>query len=728
VIRWIVDDRLRCRRDRENRSDICEAAPGPGAAAPEEVTVDTSHLDIPGLGIRSLARETGRLSLVGATALFLIGASASAEPSVRPDSRLIYVSASSGDDANSGLSPASPKKSLAGGVSLLRDGYPDWLFLRRGDTWAEGFKPFDFTGRSANEPIVITAYGPGDASPVVLPNDPYAARPDEPFTATYGVDFPDLGDPGAGPVLIPGPGWSGPTGQPSRVGSPNDEGYDAKAIAQFDLVPFQDFSGQLEVGVVAFHMAGIDRVEFSVEGGAWQSVDEMTRNPRTDVDEFWVRLDSSEFDEDGFVEIRAIAWPTVGEPRVLSQTLFVDTGETREQHTLYVSSDGSDSANGSVDQPYATISRALQTIEGDLSRLDGAEIVIQTPGEYNITQIPRILFNEHWVTVRAAEGLDRESVVISANDPTALIRPRTQRLRLEGLSIDFSELQQFYKEDPFVLWFDDCRWFQTAGWTYTAPMSLAPVRNIGDGGLYVTDSVAEDMTYGFVNTNIVRGSHVEKISGDAYQNSRLVLNCTAHNIDGTVAQHHSDLLQYFGHHENVIVFGVEATRVVETQNFFLDHWNTSFKNCAFVRVAVENIQAGAAPFSQMNASQDHVLMLHISNPGQLFMFRDDFEGARQFVGHNVVFANSVLERVQAADYFAPIPDGVSFRNCHFSSGITQGEAATFGSIAVIPDGQHSFRHEGPGVQEISGSGLPIPGLAESLLQRGAWNITQAESD
>ena len=49
------------------------------------------------------------------------------------DSRIIYVSSVLGADTNSGLSEASPKRTLAAAVSLLRDGYPDWLLLRRGD-------------------------------------------------------------------------------------------------------------------------------------------------------------------------------------------------------------------------------------------------------------------------------------------------------------------------------------------------------------------------------------------------------------------------------------------------------------------------------------------------------------------------------------------------------------------------------------------------------------------
>jgi hypothetical protein len=79
----------------------------------------------------------------GALLLFISTVQADAQSSADPtldsngwvvfsqsaDTKVIYVSASSGSDINSGTSTASPVKTLARGVSLLRSGYPDWLLL-----------------------------------------------------------------------------------------------------------------------------------------------------------------------------------------------------------------------------------------------------------------------------------------------------------------------------------------------------------------------------------------------------------------------------------------------------------------------------------------------------------------------------------------------------------------------------------------------------------------------
>jgi hypothetical protein len=89
------------------------------------------------------------------------------------DTRIIYVSNSLGNDLNDGLSEATPKKTLSAGFNLLRDGRPDWLLLKRGDTWVgEYFSNWDKNGRSITEPMVVGAYGPLTADrPLILPGN-----------------------------------------------------------------------------------------------------------------------------------------------------------------------------------------------------------------------------------------------------------------------------------------------------------------------------------------------------------------------------------------------------------------------------------------------------------------------------------------------------------------------------------------------------------------------------
>jgi parallel beta-helix repeat protein len=78
--------------------------------------------------------------------------------------RKIYVSSSTGDDANPGTE-ALPKKTVAAGKGLLRNGKPDWLLFKAGDVWTDeyfiGFSQAGFKGPSPETPLVVSAYGEG---------------------------------------------------------------------------------------------------------------------------------------------------------------------------------------------------------------------------------------------------------------------------------------------------------------------------------------------------------------------------------------------------------------------------------------------------------------------------------------------------------------------------------------------------------------------------------------
>jgi hypothetical protein len=79
------------------------------------------------------------------------------------DSRVIYVSSSEGNDSNDGLTEDKPLKTVAKGLSTLRNGSPDWVLFKRGDVWKEAFGGWEYGGgRSPAERMVIGAYGEGE--------------------------------------------------------------------------------------------------------------------------------------------------------------------------------------------------------------------------------------------------------------------------------------------------------------------------------------------------------------------------------------------------------------------------------------------------------------------------------------------------------------------------------------------------------------------------------------
>ena len=83
------------------------------------------------------------------------------------DTRTIYVSSSTGNDANNGLSSNSAVATIAEGLSLIRDGSADHLLLKAGDTFVDqSFGWLNISGRSGTEPILISSYGTG-ARPLI---------------------------------------------------------------------------------------------------------------------------------------------------------------------------------------------------------------------------------------------------------------------------------------------------------------------------------------------------------------------------------------------------------------------------------------------------------------------------------------------------------------------------------------------------------------------------------
>jgi chitodextrinase len=78
------------------------------------------------------------------------------------NTNIIYVSSSTGNDSTGVIGDVNhPYKTIAKGLSLLRNGYPDWLLLKQGDTWIESNQlPNGASGLSATQPQVIGSYDP----------------------------------------------------------------------------------------------------------------------------------------------------------------------------------------------------------------------------------------------------------------------------------------------------------------------------------------------------------------------------------------------------------------------------------------------------------------------------------------------------------------------------------------------------------------------------------------
>lgn len=418
--------------------------------------------------------------------------------------------------------------------------------------------------------------------------------------------------------LVPGDGWDGPTDDPDPVGNDSMPGWDAKAIARWDVVPYQTFDEEFHIGVVAFHMNGIDRVEFSVDGGPWVSVEEMQLNPRTDVWEYTAVLHPEYFDEDGLVEVRAIVWPEgAGQPRLLAGDFdysrsyrgSVWTGE----HSLYVSSN------------------YRGTLTDEVVELPAGDYVWGEAPLYFGSQLDKT----RWLTYRPAPGVQQSDVRIIASASTYPRERDFKRIRLQGLTMLTADLGWFADDDDMI-WFD--------GVNVTGPGQW-----LDSGGFarinhqWWTSSSISDNRCGFAK-HFVRSCSFRNIGEDVVRESYLVLNSAFHNIDSGPTEWHSGIIANKLLHDNRIYYGLRMTdignsRAWPMRNGTHDYWENR-------DVAIINCHSQTSADNQIwyvGADTDHLFVENCTFFGK-FQWRvsTDIPEYQQFDPTNVVITQSIL--------------------------------------------------------------------------------------
>ena len=135
------------------------ADPGPTAQAPG-VSESPALPEAPEAPETPAVSETPVVTDVDLTGLAAVGTGFTVvAPSA--DTRTIYVAAD-GNDANSGTTESSPVQSMIRARDLVRNGFPDHIRFKAGDTFNYGLGVFNKSGRSAEEPMLIGVYGEGD--------------------------------------------------------------------------------------------------------------------------------------------------------------------------------------------------------------------------------------------------------------------------------------------------------------------------------------------------------------------------------------------------------------------------------------------------------------------------------------------------------------------------------------------------------------------------------------
>jgi len=302
-------------------------------------------------------------------------------------------------------------------------------------------------------------------------------------------------------VLVPGSGWDADLEQPAQIGDTHEI-----AVARWDVVPFQIVNEPFEVGVCAAHLDGIDRVEISVDNGPWVAISEEKYNPRTKVEEYFAILDPSKFTEDKLVELRAIAYPKKGTPKIAEEIIKLNVNP-----------------NGTLDHEYILLDAGSHVVD----RVSGPE--------------------DRWLIYKPKPGVAKEDVVLTlGKNEWGNLRPGKGNVKYESLVWKMHSSHWMYSSNNAqgenCIWADDVR-FDGHEKMYRM------TRNMGGTFLtnsYITGIQAGPGTHsGSKYGKMIRNMEVGHVFEDFARTSGLYLNISIELIDRTseYTSYHADFFQ-----------------------------------------------------------------------------------------------------------------------------------------------------------------------------------------
>ncbi len=510
----------------------------------------------------------------------------------------------------------------------------------------------------------------------------------------------------------PGDGWPDEMPNMPAVGAEGQPGYQATAIARWNVVPHQTFDDKFEIGVVAFHINGIERVALAVEGGEWVDITEMTFNPRTRTWEYWATLDADQFtaDQEGPVEVRAVVHPRgAGRPRVLaggsetqvdrgdgSMIVVVDKGGLQHPK-VWVGPDGDDEqGDGTEDNPFRTIDGALDSAfrqqtrpwEADTSGvLDGATIYLME-GEYAGPGDGYYYDMQRWATITAAPDADPSEVRLTSNGG----RSNIQLLRLANITWKPAYNQSLIRPNRpgRNVWFDGVTGIGGDRDTFGNPW-------VNGAETYYTDTIIRNFTQGVDTWNgqpwLIRHVTVEHIHEDAFRMEKLLLNSSLDDSEKFGTKAHPDIVQISGGlPDNVIIFNLKATRV-GSQGIYMRGEDWAVVNVFIDRLADYDFRWQIDKVDKLQ----HALIWHCATINQMLHWRTG-EATRDMrdisVRNNAFHAMNAGRdsRGQHTDIPHLIEHVMTIDNNHFTQGaFHEGTNATTGPLSFVDAPAHDYR-------------------------------------
>jgi len=513
------------------------------------------------------------------------------------------------------------------------------------------------------------------------------------------------------PLMQAGTGFAGETPIPAAIGTAETPGFDADVIARWNMVPFMDVSGTQNVGVVAFHTNGIDRVEFSANGGPWVPVNTMRFNPQVNTWEYFAAVRASDY-PDGLVEIRARIFPKLaGVPRVLqgsmdgtrsgganhlrfrngmhSMWFNANAGGTLATGEVWASGTGSDeTGNGTQANPYRSIARALTAKDFERGTSEGTKLYL-LPGEYTwnspasfASPMNKVRTTNRYVTIEAAPGVSREAVRISGS---ALGGLQTRRVCARNVTFWGNAQLRSSGANDNILWVDRA--------LASSDDKFAATGGFGAGSwsaVIATDTEARNVRDCFRTTTYARNCFGREFSDTPIGQDTFVVNVRLDDFYRNPNGDHADVMHWFytspGERENRIVYGLNVTR------FHLQGWQMNaisnggqrVDNIALVNVHISKDLSNVAG-SWWMLDCNHLLLWNVQMPDQPLRWKahaQDTDGALTLA--NVSVRNSIFGSFSGDNFSTVTARNTHFINTGYGTWIPQGTAITTGaSVAQL---------------------------------------------
>jgi hypothetical protein len=397
-------------------------------------------------------------------------------------------------------------------------------------------------------------------------------------------------------------------------------------IARWNRPPRDPVTTTVNVGVLAYHYSGIDRVEFVANGGTPVIVTQVATNSQIKVDEYYFIIDPSNFSP-RVLEIRATVYPVVGAPRVL-EPLFVPVRTPANPLTRYVSVTGDDiSGDGSITAPFRTLTAAVRAIRTINVTCDNA-IVYFMPGSYDLSTEPvpfvTITADTDWFTLARAPSAPAGSVTITDFPDSGV---RAQMLRLLNLNLGPGQVKGVYK-DGQSLYLRSCI-FSGLG------QDVGPAGpSAGFDNVYAVGTTIQDLFNGFGSKAMyLRDCKFYDIGSDPLQGVKMIVNTIVRNVDRkSRTDFHPDVLQWHEKNtENRIVYGLIATSFISGMGIGSGEDCT---NIAIVNSKIDNTGWGGTVFS-FGGTVNHMVVRNSIFTGSS-LWRVD----KGFVPHSILLDNS----------------------------------------------------------------------------------------